>query len=126
MTTSDWIPEPGLLERIERGEDPAAIKQEAVLPVRGMATDMLDSLVNWLKGFRRDTLVAERERIWVPVAELWPPPGGQARLTYQTAASREGNAQLTVLAEQGFGSAGSLNLTQTITMETAGSGRRFS
>ncbi len=126
MTTSDWTPEPGLLERIERGEDPAAMKQEAVLPVRGMATDMLDSLVNWLKGFRRDALVAERERIWVPVAELWPPPGGEASLIYRAAASREANAQLTVLAEQGFGSAGSLNLTQTIELDTAGPGRRFS
>ena len=126
MTSSDWTPEPGLLERLERGEDLTAIKQKTLVPVRGVATDMLDSLVNWLKGFRRDTLVAERVRVWVPVAELWPPPGGEASLTYQTSASREANAQLTVLAQQGFGNAGSLNLSQTVEMDTAGPGRRFS
>jgi hypothetical protein len=126
MADSDWNPEPGLLERIERGEDVESMRQEAVVPVRGVASDMLESLVGWLKGFRRDSLVAERERVWIPVAELWPPPGGAAYLTYHTAASREANAQLTVLAEQGFGSAGTLNISQTVEMDTSGPGRRFS
>ena len=132
MRASDaWTSLPGLLDLVERQVDPHAIGSgEFVVPaamrsrLRGNG-GILDDAITWLRGYRRDRLLCERRPEWMPLAELWPAPGGKATLKYVAAQSHEANAELTIVTERGFGGGSKTTLTRSIEVPTEDVGFQY-
>lgn len=129
-----WHYIPGLMQLIEEGVDPKQfVEHEVFLPraVRGGTKTgidqmgYMDRLVKWLRGYRKDRLICERKPAWIPLAELWPPPEGEAEFTYETSQESEATAELSVFSIAGFGGASKRSITDSITMRAQECGRVY-
>lgn len=132
-----WEYVPGLLELVDAGAGADDLGgQEFVAPqVRSMRTDpasmtpaersRLERLLDWLRGYRNEGTVVEREPIWAPVAEVWPARGGTAEFAYETGTEKEGQAELSVFAVGGFGGASRRTLTSAVRLEAEDAGLAY-
>jgi hypothetical protein len=132
-----WEYLPGLLELVEQGLEPADLaSRNFVAPqVRGTGlagSDLtagersrLDRIWNWLRGFRRDSTLCEREPIWVPLASIWAAPQGKAELTYTSAAERELRAEITVFSTAGIGGASKRKLSSAVKLAAGPAGAAY-
>jgi len=134
---SAWQSVPGLLQLIEEGAEPRdlAHREFTAAQIRGgglVSSGMspsqiggLERLWLWLCGFRRKEVLCERLPIWVPIAQLWSAPGGQLTFTYESSTEAEASAEITVCSLVGFGGAGRLKLTSSVTLKTQGKGLAY-
>jgi hypothetical protein len=132
-----WEYVPGLLELADEGLEPSDLSgREFVAPqVRSggaMGGELtpeertrLERMWDWLRGFRRAETLVERLPAWAPIAEVWPAPGGAAEFSYSTAAERELQAELSVVAVGGFGGASRRTLTSAVRLEAGEAGLSY-
>jgi len=122
-TGNGWTSEPGLLDLIEQGASLDDLRRSEFtnsLAIRSdLGAGMFDNLVNWLRGYRRDRNLFERQPAWMPLAELWPPPGGTANFKYTSSDTVEGAAELSVFASK-LGSSSKTLLGDAIQTPTSG------
>ena len=132
-----WEYVPGLLELADEGLEPSDLSErEFVAPqvrsggaTRGELTPeertRLERMWDWLRGYRRAETLVERQPAWAPIAEIWPAPGGTAEFSYTTAAERELQAELSVVAVGGFGGASRRTLTSAVRLKAAEAGLSY-
>jgi hypothetical protein len=137
ISSPTWEYVPGLLELIDEGLEPGDLAtREFVAPqVRssGLAgkdltpaeVSRLERVWNWLRGFRRDGTLIEREPIWVPLARVWAAPQGKAEFTYTSAAETERRAEITVFSAAGLGGASKRKLSSAVKLSAAQSGAAY-
>jgi hypothetical protein len=82
----------------------------------------LERVWNWLRGFRRDATLCEREPIWVPLAEIWAAPPGKAEFTYTSSHQQELRAEITVFSAAGLGGASKQKLSSAVKLTAGQSG----
>jgi hypothetical protein len=122
-TTERWRTVPGLQEFIEAGEplDDLAEREVFVPPtvranVRGPElANYVARLRTWLQGYDRDRVLAERVPVWMPLVELWAPPGGSAELNYEGSRERSAKTQISLFGLAGFASASTTTLGESLT-----------
>jgi hypothetical protein len=113
---TQWEYLPGLLDLMEEGLEPDEVAtREFIAPqLRGpgpttgdldpVKRRRLDQVWTWLRGFRLDGAVPpERVSVWVPIAQVWPAPGGSVEFAYETTAERQLQAEITVCSVAGLG-----------------------
>ena len=118
-TTERWRTVPGLQDLIEAGEplDDLAEREVFVPPtVRGPElANYVARLRTWLQGYDRDRVLAERVPVWMPLVELWAPPGGSAELNYEGSRERSASAEISLFGLAGFASASTTTLIESLT-----------
>jgi hypothetical protein len=131
-----WKRIPGGFELLEQDrlddEQPAFDKLPTPSATRGWLgqEDFQTLKLRWqrflqrLKGFSKDEIVAERQPLWVPLIDLHVPPGGRATVSYERMETARSGAGIKVLGS-GFGSAGSVLLSEGFTFAAEGSGKSF-
>ena len=134
---STWEYIPGLMDLIEEGLEPGDLgDREFVAPgVRGAGLfpsepssaqiARLDRLWYWLRGFQKEKLLCERLPVWIPIAQLWPAPGGQIEFSYQTSVELEALAEITICSVVGFGGGSRLKLASAIRLKTKDKGLAY-
>jgi hypothetical protein len=125
---SKWNNVPGVMQLIEEGIEPDNLSnREFIAPgVRGPEEiEKLKAMWTWLRGFRKDQCLCERLPIWVPIALLWPAPGGTVKFSYETSVETEASAEITLCSVIGFGSGSQLKLTHSVTLNTKNKGLSY-
>ena len=129
---STWEYVPSVMQLIEEGLEPGDLggRKFAAPSVRGgglvssaptpTQLSKLDRMWAWLKGFRKDEVVCERLPIWVPIAELWPAPGGGLEFSYETSVESGSAAEISVSAVVGFGGGSRLKLASSVELQAKG------
>lgn len=131
-----WSYQEGLLELMEEGAAFQDIEQrfldgELQVPGRlraGFGRSKLDELIKWLQGFRKERVIYENEKVYLPVIELWAPPGagGKARLEYATGREDSSSAELGLFGITGFGGSSKRQISDSIAFEAGPAGTSFS
>lgn len=130
----DWSNAPGALELLEAGELSEERPEPELLPRTGRAR-ALDSrfggdelrrawrgVLDRLRGFRKDEVLADRVATWVPLVEIHPPAGGSVELTLDESAARSGGVNFKLFG-LGFGTSGVLTVKRSLTFPAAASGK---
>ena len=130
---TQWEYLPGLLDLMEGGLEPDEVAtRDFVAPqLRGLGQTTrdldpvkrrrLEQVWTWLRGFRLDGAVPpERVSVWVPIAQVWPAPGGTVEFAYETTAERQLQAEITVCSVAGLGGGSRRSLSTAVRL-TGGS-----
>lgn len=129
LMDNQWEHVPGLLELLEKGVDPVSVSETDSLIISrrrdGNVLSYLNHVWKWLRGFRRDQVVYARKPIWVPIAELYPPPGGRVIFTHEKKEESESTAELTIAGIVGYGSGCRRSFSTSITQEVVEPGLAF-
>lgn len=122
-----WDYTPGLIELVEQfGNQTKEIKSQNVfLPQKSRGTGQLEKLIKWLQGYRKDRVICDHKKVYVPFIELWSPPGGRAELTYEVSEEDNVKADITVFGVKGFGGASKRTISEAITIDVSDKGRAF-
>ncbi len=128
-----WNYQEGLLELIDKGSSFSEIEQKlhdgslalAQQTRAGLSTTKLESLIKWLQGFRKDTVLYEEEKVYLPFIELWAPPGGKAQFAYEVSSESGSATEISFFGFTGFGGGSKRKITESIKMGSDGGGRSF-
>ena len=129
-----WNYQEGLLELLEDGAGLQDIEQrlldgELQVPGRsraGLGRSKLDELIKWLQGFRKERVVYENEKVYLPVIELWAPPGGKASVAYAVGREDSSSAELGLFGLAGFGGSSKREITDSFEFDAGPPGTCFS
>lgn len=131
--SADWSYQEGLLELLEDGAGLRDIEQrfldgELQVPGRsraGFGRSKLDELIKWLQGFRKERIIYENEKVYVPIIELWAPPGGKARVEYGIGREGSVSAELNLFGVAGFGGSSKREITDSFAFNAGPPGTSF-
>ena len=131
---TNWDYQEGLLELLESGAGQQDIEQKLQagalqVPGRtraGLTGTKIDQLIKWLQGFRRDKTIYENEKVYLPVIDLWAPPGGKAELKYTVAKEDSLSSEIGLFGFAGFGGSSKRKITDSFGMNAGPAGTNFS
>jgi hypothetical protein len=123
-----WHAVPGVLELLEAGDESRVLQALSAPTQSRSVTDAggakLRYLVKFLQGYRRAGLLCERLLVGVPLFDLWPVPGGSARLTHSAKLNRSSGMVLKIAGSE-LGSGTETVLSEPLTFSAHGTGRRL-
>lgn len=121
---------PGVLELLKGdeldGDQPqlAALAPSAVS--RGRGLDELKrrwrAILSSLSGYKAADVLLSAEPIWIPIIELYVPPGGKSTLKYQRTSSKKAEAELKIFGI-GFGSGAAITFSESLKFDAAQTGK---
>jgi hypothetical protein len=120
----EWTYELGLFEYLEQGAG-AEHLPEPLLARSSVSrgSPKLQRILDWLRGSRLETVICEREPIWVPIVEAWAASGGTFEFTYRASGDRNASAEVRVFALGGLGGSSSRQVSKSISWPPESEGR---